>query len=46
MEINKLIESLELLDNKGVRTFKLVFTDQNIEVKKLLDEIKLRSNSL
>jgi len=46
MEINKLIEALELLDSKGVRTFKITFANNNINVKGLLDEIKLRSNSL
>ena len=41
MEIDKLISDLEHLHNKGVRTIKLVFCKKNIEVKKLLDEIKL-----
>ncbi len=41
MELDKLIQDLEQLDNKGVRTIKLVFCNNNIEVKKLLDEIKL-----
>jgi len=43
MEIDKLIHDLEKLHNKGVRTIKLVFCENSIEVKKLLDEIKLRS---
>ncbi len=41
MEINKLISDLEHLHNKGVRTIKLIFCEKTIEVKKLLDEIKL-----
>ena len=41
MELDKLIQDLEQLDNKGVRTIKLVFCNNNIEIKKLLDEIKL-----
>jgi hypothetical protein len=46
MEINKLIKDLENLDSQGVKTIKLVFCKNSINVKKLLDEIKLRSNSL
>lgn len=46
MELNKLIKDLETLDNKGVKTIKLVFCEKNINVKKLLDEIKLRFNGL
>lgn len=46
MELEKLVSDLEHLHNKGVRTIKLVFCDKNIEVKKLLDEIKLRNPSL
>jgi pimeloyl-CoA synthetase len=45
-ELDKLIDNLEHLHNKGIRTIKLVFCDKNIEVKKLLDEIKLRNNSM
>lgn len=41
MEIDKLIKDLESLDNKGVRSIKLVFCDKNLNVKQLLDEIKL-----
>ena len=41
MELDKLIDDLEHLNNKGVRTIKLVFCDKNINVKKLLNEIKL-----
>ena len=41
MEIDKLIKALESLDNKGVRSIKLVFCDKNLNVKQLLDEIKL-----
>ena len=46
MELDKIISDLEHLHNKGVRTIKLVFCDKNIEVKKLLDEIKLCNTSL
>lgn len=46
MELNKLISNLEHLDSKGVRTIKLVFCDETLEVKKLLDEIKLCNPSL
>ena len=42
MELDKLIANLEHLHNRGARTIKLVFCEDNIEVKKLLDEIKLR----
>jgi microsomal dipeptidase-like Zn-dependent dipeptidase len=41
MELDKLIQDLEHLQSKGVRTIKLVFCNNNIEVKTLLDEIKL-----
>jgi len=44
MEIDKLIESLENLKNLGVKTFKLTFCEKNIDVNKLLDEIKLRNS--
>jgi len=43
--MDKLIYDLENLHNRGVKTIKLVFCEQNIEVKKLLDEIKLRNHS-
>lgn len=46
MELNKLIKDLENLDNKGVKTIKLVFCEKNINVKELLNEIKLRFNGL
>lgn len=46
MEINKLKESLEILDSKNIRTFKITFSEKEINVKKLLDEIKLWPNSL
>lgn len=46
MELNKLIKDLETLDNRGVKTIKLVFCEKNINVKNLLDEIKLRFNGL
>lgn len=45
MELKKLIESLEYLDNKGVRSIKLVFCEKNLNVKQLLNEIKLRDPS-
>ena len=45
MELDKLISNLEHLHNKGIRTIKLVFCKDNIEVKKLLDENKLRDSS-
>lgn len=41
MEIDKLIKDLESLNNKGVRSIKLVFCNKNLNVKQLLDEIKL-----
>lgn len=45
MEIDKLISDLEYLNSKGVRSIKLVFCDKNLNVKQLLDEIKLRNSS-
>ncbi len=45
MEVDKLISDLELLHKRGVRTIKLVFCDEALQVKELLDEIKLRNNS-
>jgi hypothetical protein len=45
MELDKLVKNLEHLHGRGVRTIKLVFCDETLEVKELLDEIKLRSNS-
>jgi hypothetical protein len=45
-ELTKLVDNLEYLQSRGVKTIKLVFCETNIEIKKLLDEIKLRSNSL
>lgn len=41
MEIDKLIGDLEHLNDKGVQSIKLVFCDKNLNVKQLLDEIKL-----
>ena len=46
MEIEKLIKSLEILDDKGITDFKITFSEKNINVKKLLNEIKLRDNGL
>ena len=45
MEINKLIKSLETLDKKDIKSFKIPLSKENINVKKLLDEIKLCLNS-
>jgi len=45
MELEKLVKNLEHLHSKGVRTIKLVFCKETLEVKELLDEIKLRNNS-
>jgi len=45
VELDKLIKNLEHLHSKGVRTIKLVFCEETLEVKELLDEIKLRNNS-
>jgi hypothetical protein len=45
MEIDKLIDNLESLHKRGVRTIKLVFCKETLQVKELLDEIKLRNNS-
>jgi hypothetical protein len=45
MELEKLIENLEYLDNRGVRSIKLVFCEKNLNVKQLLNEIKLRDPS-
>jgi hypothetical protein len=45
MELDKLTKNLEHLHNRGVRTIKLVFCEETLEVKELLDEIKLRNNS-
>ena len=42
MELDKLIANLEYLHSRGALTIKLVFCEDNIEVKMLLDEIKLR----
>ena len=42
MELNKLIKSLEVLDQKDIKSFKLVFSNKSINVKELLNEIKLR----
>ena len=41
MELDKLISNLEHLNDKGVRSIKLVFCDNSIEIKELLNEIKL-----
>jgi hypothetical protein len=41
MELDKLIQNLEHLDSNGVQSIKLVFCEKNLNVKKLLDEIKL-----
>ena len=46
MELDKLIRDLESLDNKGVKSIKLVFCDKNLNVKQLLNEIKLCHPSL
>ena len=46
MEIDKLIANLEYLHSKGTQTIKLVFCNDSIKVKKLLDEIKLCDNSM
>ena len=46
MELDKLIKDLENLDNKGVRSIKLVFCDKNLNVKQLLNEIKLCNSSM
>lgn len=46
MEIEKLIKSLEILNSKGIEMFKITFCEKNINVKKLLDEIKLCNNGL
>ena len=45
MELEKLVRDLEHLHSKGVRTIKLVFCEETLEIKKLLDEIKLRNHS-
>jgi hypothetical protein len=45
MELEKLVKDLEHLHSKGVITIKLVFCEETLEVKKLLDEIKLRNHS-
>ena len=45
MELEKLVKNLEHLHLKGVRTIKLVFCEETLEVKELLDEIKLRNYS-
>lgn len=41
MEIEKLIKSLEILNVKRITDFKITFCEDNINVKKLLNEIKL-----
>ena len=46
MELDKLIRDLESLDNKGVKSIKLVFCDKNLNVKQLLNEIKLCNSSM
>jgi len=46
MELKKLTSDLEYLHNKGVKTIKLVFCEKNLNIKQLLDEIKLRINSM
>ena len=46
MELDKLIVNLEYLHNKGAKSIKLVLCEDNIEVKKLLDEIKLCNTRL
>jgi len=43
-ELEKLIEALELYNTKGVKTFKLTFYPNNIDVEKLSNELKKYEN--